>query len=349
MTTETETNPTREQDRKPVREVKKPPVLFRQTQEIITRIEKLLGGAFLTYWNSPNGSICQNDVVGFYELLQSTGRKDRAYFLIKSDGGDGQASLRIVHLLRQFSQQMIALVPLECASAGTMLALGADEIHMGPLAYLTAIDTSIRHNLSPVDPENRRVSVSQDELTRVINLWRSQFEGSDARGNAYASLYQYVHPLVIGAVDRSSSLSIKLCTEILSYHMTDVQKAERISKHLNSSYPSHGYPITSREAESIGLNVKILTPEVNDLLLELNEFYSEMGQSAITDFDELNNHNNEILNIIECRGVQVYFQNDKDWHYRKEERRWVTLNDKSGWRKMEGTGDDVRSSIFHIR
>jgi hypothetical protein len=131
--------------------------------------------------------------------------------------------------------------------------------------------------------------------------------------------------------------------------MTDVQKAERISKHLNSSYPSHGYPITSREAESIGLNVKILTPEVNDLLLELNEFYSEMGQSAITDFDELNNHNNEILNIIECRGVQVYFQNDKDWHYRKEERRWVTLNDKSGWRKMEGTGDDVRSSIFHIR
>jgi hypothetical protein len=349
MTTETETIVTQDQDRKPAREVKKPPVLFQQTQEIIAKIEKLLEGPLLTYWNSQNGAICQNDVVGFYELLRSTGPKDRAYFLIKSDGGDGQASLRIVHLLRQFSRQLIALVPLECASAGTMLALGADEIHMGALAYLTAIDTSVHHNLCPVDPDNRRVSVSQDELTRVINLWRSQFEGVDTRGNAYASLYQYIHPLVIGAVDRSSSLSIKLCTEILSYHMADAEKAQRISKHLNSNYPSHGYPITMREAELIGLNVKTLTTEVNDLLLELNELYSEMGQAARTDFDELNNHNNEILNIIECRGIQVYFQNDKDWHYRKEERRWVSLNDMSSWRKMEGSGDEVRSSIFHIR
>jgi hypothetical protein len=154
---------------------------------------------------------------------------------------------------------------------------------------------------------------------------------------------------VIGAVDRSSSLSIKLSCEILSYHMKDTQRSERISRHLNSNYPSHGYPITHREAESIGLNVKALTPEVNDLLLELNELYSEMGQTAVTDYDELNNHNNEILNIIECSGIQVYYQNDKDWHYRKEERRWVSLNVKSSWRKMEGAGDEVRSSIFHIR
>lgn len=331
------------------RELKKPPVLFSQTQKIIARIEELLQGSLLTYWNGPSGSICQNDVVGFFELLRSTGLRDRTYILIKSGGGDGQASLRIVNVLRQFAGQLIALVPLECASAGTMLALGADEIQMGPLAYLTAIDTSLRHNLSPVDPDNRRVSVSQDELTRVMKLWRAQSESSASPANPYASLYQYVHPLVIGAVDRSSSLSIKLCTEILSYHMKDEKRAERISNHLNSNYPSHEYPITLREGEAIGLNVKPLNRETNDLLLELNAVYSEMGQAAITDYDELNNHNNEILNIIECRGVQVYYQNDKDWHYRKEERRWVPMNDQSSWRKIEGSGDDIRSSIFYIR
>jgi hypothetical protein len=336
-------------ERKLPRELKKPPVLFKQTQEIVAKIEKELGAPLLTYWNSHNGSICQNDVVGFYELLRSTGMRDRAYLLIKSDGGNGEASLRIVHLLRQYAKKLIALVPLECASAGTMLALGADEIHMGPLAYLSAIDTSIRHDLSPVDVDNRRVSVSQDELTRVIKLWRSQSKKRGAASNPYASLYQYVHPLAIGAVDRSSSLSIKLCTEILSYHMADNKKANRISKHLNSNYPSHGYPITIQEAATVGLKVKAMKPEVNDLLLGLNELYSEMGQAAVTDYDELNNHNNEILNIIECRGVQVYFQNDKDWHYRKEERRWVSLNDLSSWRKMEAIGDEIRTSIFHIR
>ena len=92
-----------------------------------------------------------------------------------------------------------------------MIALGADEIHMGLLAYLTAVDTAITHSLSPVDTYNNLVSVSQDELTRVINLWR--VEANEQDSNPYQSIFKYVHPLVIGAVDRASSLSIKLlCT-----------------------------------------------------------------------------------------------------------------------------------------
>src|SRR5439155_6251171 len=156
----------------PAREFKKPPVLFDKTQEIVRALEKKLGAAFIAYWNSPNGSVCQNDVVGLYEILQGFGDRDQVYMLVKSDGGDGQASLRMVHLLRQHTKRLVALIPLEAASAATMLALGADEIRMGPMAFLTAVDTSFRHDLSPVNPENRRVSVSLDELSRVIRLWQ---------------------------------------------------------------------------------------------------------------------------------------------------------------------------------
>jgi hypothetical protein len=267
--------------------------------------------------------------------------------LVKSDGGDGQASLRMVHLLRQHTKRLIALVPLEAASAATMLALGADEIRMGPMAFLTAVDTSFRHDLSPVNAENRRVSVSLDELSRVIRLWQEQAKADGQ--NPYQALFAHVHPLVIGGVDRSSSLSIMLCKEILSYHLSDDAQAEKIAKKLNEDYPSHNYPITIKEAARIGLKVAPLDKEVNELLIELNELYSEMGQACVTDVDELNQHNNEILNIIESRDVQVYYQNDKDWYYRKEERRWVSMNDTSGWRKMELVDGEVRSSIFHIR
>src|SRR5262249_55153665 len=150
-----------------------------------------------------------------------------------------------------------------------------------------------------------------------------------------AELFKYIHPLVIGAIDRSSSLSIKICKEILSYHLPDEQDCERISRHLNSSYPSHDYPITAREAERIGLRVFPLKKEVNDLLLDLNGYYSEMTQRAISDYDEWNYHDNEILNIVESDDIQVYYQNDKDMNYIKEERRWQVLNDKSSWRKTE--------------
>jgi ClpP class serine protease len=331
----------------PKRKIKKPPILFSRTQQLVAKLQKKVGCTFLTYWNSPTGSVCQNDALAFYELLQSLGRQKRIALFVKSDGGSGTASLRIVNLLRQHADRIAVLAPLNCVSAATMIALGADEIQMGPLACLSAVDTSITHDLSPIDKDNERVSVSQNELSRILNLWRKEARANGT--NPYQAIFQYVHPLVVGSVDRASSLSIRLCTEILSYHMKDRKKAQRVSTILNSDYPSHTYPITLREAQRVGLNAKALDPETNDLLLELNEVYSEMGQKAYTDFDERNYHDNEIPNILETPNIQVLYQIDKDWHYRLEERRWIPMNDKSSWRKIERRAGRMIQTVFHVR
>lgn len=334
---------------KPPIEVRKPPVLFRETQTLISRIEKAVRGTFLAYWTSGNGSVCHNDVAAFYEVLKHLGRQKTIYLFLKSSGGNGQASLRIVNLLRQFTERLVVLVPLEAASAATMISLGADEIRMGPLAYLTAVDTSLSHDLSPVDRNNYLVSVSQDELNRVIRLWNDAAPGNSDDSNPYKSLYSHIHPLVFGAIDRASSLSIKICEEILSTHVTDPAERERISRHLNSDYPSHSYPIMLKEARRIGLKATSMPDRLNDMLIDLNALYSEMGQRALTDYDELNYHDNEILNIIEGSGLGFNYQNDKDWHYRKEERRWVPMNDHSSWRRFSLRGDRIAQSVFHIR
>jgi len=326
--------------------IKQPPVLFDQTQVLLSQAAAFLGGPLVTYWNSPQGSVCQNDVVALYELLEKIGKHDLMYLLIKSSGGDGRASLRLVNLLRQYCNRLIALVPLECASAATMITLGADEIMMGPMAYLTPVDTSLTHDLSPLDRDNARVSVSLNELTRVIGLWRA--EQAESKENPYKALFQYVHPLVIGAVDRAESLSIMLCKSLLAYHIDDSVKADQISRTLNSKYPSHSYPILFEEAQSIGLKVTHMPAEINTLLLELNERYSEMGQRSTTDFDDTHAHSNEILNIWEAANHQVYYQQDKDWFYRTEERRWITLNDNSSWRHMEHVDGNTYTTLLHI-
>jgi hypothetical protein len=327
--------------------VAKPPVLMLRTQRVLQKISAALGEPVITYWNSPKGSICGNDVAGFYALLKNMGKLDRLTLFLKSDGGSGQAALRMVNLLRRYAKHLQILAPLECQSAATMLALGADRILMGPLAHLSAVDTSLTHDLSPIDRDNDRVSVSNDELLRVIRLWAEH--GKDSTANPYEALFPYVHPLVIGAVDRSSALSTRICEEILSYHMEDKKTAHEISSILNSGYPSHSYPITLREAKRIGLKVESMDDSVNALLFELNEIYSEMGQSASTDFDERNSHDNSILNILESKGMMIYFQVDKDWHYRSEERRWVVMNDKSGWRKSEIVKGKTVISQLHVR
>ena len=325
---------------------KQPPVLFGNTQTLIDGLASQLGSPVIAYWNNARGSVCHNDVIALYEVMEMLGKHDTLYLFLKSDGGTGQASLRIVSLLRQYCRHLVALVPLECASAATMITLGCNEILMGPMAYLTAVDTSLNHALSPIDRDNDRVGVSLDELTRVIRLWREQqFESRD---NPYQALFQYVHPLVIGAVDRAESLSIMLCKALLAYHIAEEASADNIANALNSKYPSHSYPILLEEAKKIGLNVRQMLPETNALLLELNQRYSEMGQRATTDFDEIRSHGNEILNIWEAPGIQVFFQQDKDWFYRAEERRWITMNDNSGWHRIESAGGKTVSRRLHI-
>jgi len=326
--------------------IKEPPVLFNRTQATLRELAKSLGGPVVSYWNNPRGSVCHNDVVALYDVLGRLGQHETIYLFLKSDGGSGQVSLRLVNLLRQYCRELVALVPLECASAATMIALGADRILMGPTAYLTAVDTSLNHALSPLDRDNDRVNVSLDELNRVIRLWRA--EQGDTAENPYKALYQYVHPLVIGAVDRAESLSIMLCRELLAYHVDDAQRAEHIAATLNSKYPSHSYPILLDEAVKIGLKAERMPAEVNRLLLALNGCYSEMGQKATTDFDELRAHGNEIVNIWEAEGLQVFYQQDKDWFYRADERRWITMNDNSSWRRIERIGERIKRSLLHI-
>jgi hypothetical protein len=337
--------------RRPVPRVrlKTPPLLFAKTQALLERIQRKVDGTFFSYWMSTSGSVCDNDVSALHALLEGRGRQPRIALLVKSDGGSGMAALRLVHLLRRYAPRLTVIAPLNCASAATMLALGADTIHMGPLSYLTAVDTSLEHDLSPLDHTNQLVPVSNDEVDRVIRLWKDTVGRRGDGVNPYQELYRYLHPLVIGALDRASSLSLMLCREILGYHLKDARKAERIAQRLNSSYPAHQYPITSREARRLGLRVQDIPSELDALLQELNLLYSEMGQRAITDYDEENHHDNEITNILEAKGAQVFYQVEKDWHYRKEERRWVAMNDVSSWFRCRLRDGRMVREKLHIR
>ena len=76
--------------------------------------------------------------------------------------------------------------------------------------------------------------------------------------------------------------------------------------------------------------------------------YAVLDTSPEADFDEIRSHSNEILNILETSGKQIFYQNDKEWFYRTEERRWVTLNDNSNWHRLgKKNGKTVRSTL-HI-
>jgi hypothetical protein len=249
--------------------VKTPPLLIAKTQSLLKKIQPKVDGVLVTYWTSTSGSVCDNDVLALQELLQDLGPQRQITLVVKSDGGSGMAALRMVHLLRQYTRRLTLLAPLNCASAATMLALGADRIGMGPLSYLTAVDTSLEHDLSPVDHTNNLVAVSNDEVERVIRLWKES-AGRRHRCQPLPGAVQVPSPAGHRRPrPREQPLADALPRDPRLPH-EDKKKADRISRQLNSSYPAHQYPITSREARRLGLDVFDIDPELDELLQDLN-------------------------------------------------------------------------------
>ena len=112
--------------------IKKPPILTAKSQALLGSLQAELNLPVLVYWTSTGGSICQDDVTAMSKLLGPTKPQPKVALFLKSDGGNPEAALRLVHLLRQKFERLALLAPFECASAATMVALGANEIHMGP-------------------------------------------------------------------------------------------------------------------------------------------------------------------------------------------------------------------------
>jgi len=343
-------------------QLKNPKILFKQTQKHILALEKIFKAPVLTYFKPSSGSIWTEDLYAILECLKSISQVDKLVLFVRSNGGSGMISLRIVHLLRSFAKELIILAPSECASAATMLALGCDHIYMGPVSSLSPVDSSLTHSLSPLDNHKKAVSVSMDELLRVVKLWQNSdqkalenFEkikqeisnnlknSEDLKTldnikyiqeNPYKYLYQYIHPLVFGSIDRHSSLSVRICNEVLGYHIKDKQHIEKITQALNYGYPAHGYPITSKQAKELGLPIKELTAKMQKELSELQLLYGEMTADMITDYNETSYHDNSIMSVIETRDCQVYYKCDYDKFYRNEQKSYITLNLNSAWYKV---------------
>ena len=95
-------------------------MLIERTQPVLEKLSTLLGEPVITYWISSKGSICQSDVASLYALLRNVGSIERLSLFVKSDGGSGQASLRMVNLLRRYVKHLTVLAPLECQSAASL-------------------------------------------------------------------------------------------------------------------------------------------------------------------------------------------------------------------------------------
>ncbi|CAN5841646.1 hypothetical protein BH23ACT11_BH23ACT11_23940 [soil metagenome] len=65
------------------------------------------------------------------DACMSTPRRDNVLLILVTNGGDANIAYRVARCLQRSYRDFYVLVPGWCKSAGTLVAIGADEIVMG--------------------------------------------------------------------------------------------------------------------------------------------------------------------------------------------------------------------------
>ena len=333
--------------------IKSPPLVWNETQEVLRKIEQKLQGRVVTYFTAAGWSIVGDDVKYFYSHLKNIGFQEKLYFILISSGGDGTSAYRIAALLKEFCKELVIVLPERAASAATMLSLAGDAVLMTPLAYLTAVDTSLMHPLNPKDKTNSPIRVELEEVKRAV---KRLSEGENPNTlEVYKTLFNYVHPVALGAMERSTNLSEMVCRDIMELRRnvpySDDVKNKLIDK-LNTWYPMHGYPIPRDKAKELGIPIIASDSELDALLWDLMNNYIYFTEPVRTDLSDSFLHTETMTKIIESTGTRLFMRNTlerkldpiiKGWSVFKDEFKWMWA-----YEKEENGQKQVKVSYLYI-
>lgn len=344
--------PTKTEAEKSPPEIKRPKINLERSRELLANIEKVLATRVICYYTASVSLIHQSHPDLFFDHLRQIGEQKTLSLILISDGGQGLASLRIATILREYCQQLQIIVPSRCASAATILALSADKIIMSPAGYLTAIDSSLRHNLNPKGFDRMPVNVSVDQVKRVLKFLNEEGPAKTETGvseGSYRTLFKYLHPLALGEIDRYSSASELIAKRMMKMHpgsFENEEKINQIASHLVSGYPAHGFPILFQEAREIGLPVEKASKQLSDLLWNLTKVYDSVTRKTITNITPSFYHFEGFPVIIESLAKRTAHRYTYDKRFNPVMKRWQMENDNSRWVNISLSKTDGKGIIL---
>jgi D-alanyl-D-alanine dipeptidase len=292
---------------------------------LIEQIEKLRNSQLLVYYTGDRQGQeirIAGDIHPFCSRqLEQIGEVERIDLFLYGPGGLTMAGYGLVNLIREFCKEFNVIIPFRALSCATLIALGANEIIMTKNAMLSPVDPSVEHPLGPtVDfgQGPKIVPVNVEDVISFINLAKTEAGLNDSTSlcKIFEKLSQ-VHPLTLGAVNRSRQEIAFLARSLLKYHMNDNERVERIVNTLTHERFSHDYLISRREAkETLDLNIvdAELNGELNKAILDLHNKYDELLSLSVPYHPEiyLGSQNDAIVTlnrgILETRHLTHVFR-----------------------------------------
>lgn len=256
--------------------------------DLIKKIQELRRSKVLVYFTGDrqpiSSMIAEDAVLPLYKHLLALSEiepnTDKIDLFLYTRGGDVSVPWRIVTMIREFCNEFSVLIPYKAHSAGTMIALGADQIIMGKKAELGPIDPSLggpRGGDATAQPP-----INVEDVTSYISFMRERANITDqsALAQVVSQLASSLTPLVLGSVNRQYSHIRLVARKLLTSRRDKIEESRlgSIIEALTEKMYSHGHAIGRREAKDIGLPVEEPSNELETLIWNLYEKYEHMLQ-----------------------------------------------------------------------
>lgn len=280
-------------------------------KQLIQQIEKSRGSRVITYLTSDrqgpfNARIVVDVIPLISKQLQAIGKTQNIDLFLYSAGGDTMVPWRMVSMVREYCEKFSVIVPYKAHSAGTMIALGADEIVMSDLSEISPIDPSTANVFNPVDTANpqARIPISVEDVMAYFDLAKNKFgiKSDEDLAKVFTKFVEanpQIHPLALGNVNRIHNLIRILARRLLKSHKMPLKDTEvdTIVDYFTEKLYSHQYFIGRKEAkEDLGLKTVVdADAALSKLMTDLWEEYNKE-----LDFGKMWNPENELgLNTMQ--------------------------------------------------
>ncbi len=222
-----------------------------ERQAVIKEIDDAERTHLICYVGGPNTEIDRNDIIGFVDLLHNIPEGEPIDLFLHTFGGDVDACEKLVRLIHAnvVDSSFRVIIPDVAKSAGTLMALGANQILMS--------DTS---ELGMIDPQFPMRDNQGNEF------WHSVIAYLDAHDEYAEALRSNPRdPVALLRLDNFDAKVVRKFQGIRDRVRTfaeDLLKrqglpASRISNELMSPsrWKTHGQPVGHADAAQLGLPV----------------------------------------------------------------------------------------------
>ncbi|MFQ6081942.1 MAG: hypothetical protein ACE5WD_01115 [Candidatus Aminicenantia bacterium] len=216
---------------------------------------------YIALFGHPAGAIGHEDGEIIENILRSIElRENELYLLLHTPGGSPEAAANVIRVCRSYSKSFKVIIPNAAMSAGTLIAMGSDEIIMS--------DTS---KLGPIDPQmifvqEKGVAIMRsaksfiDAYIDLINSAKRAITTGQPP-TPFLHLLNRQDPSWIIECVRARNATENLAKEVLKKNMLKDKTEEEIDEVVKKFFEvgdknTHGRSISSEEAAEFGLKIR---------------------------------------------------------------------------------------------